>query len=380
MVLVLLGTQPRVVLPVLQAAHDLDVRACILLGSEATRSLRWSMLCQRYVPADFDRPDLVAQQLRDLARQHPDAVVVPCDCAAIRLLHALGSRVPLRTAPLPAPATFEALDDKGEFHRLCVAHGLPVPATVRVAGRLDLHYGGLVAALGRPFVVKPANASGSLGVVVVHDREQLESAIVRDPSYPGGPLVVQRFIDGIDIDVDLFAVDGRVRAITTHVVRGHWMEFLRHPALEALACRLCEATGYSGPMNLDARLEARSGEVLLIESNPRFWASLAGPLACGLNFLAEALPGARPSAPEPRRPAQARCNRRHPLLRPAEWWRAAGDAGPHGRLFRAMLRDPYSLANVVGELPAMAARRWQRAMACAPAPAARGDVRPSVQP
>lgn len=380
MVLVLLGSQPRLVLPVLQAAHDLGVRASILLGTAATRGLRWSMHCHDFLPTDLDRPQLVAQQLRALAREHPDAVVVPCDCPAIRVLQALGGRLPLRTVPLPTAATLEALDDKWAFHRLCTAHGLPVPATVHVEGKHALHYGELVAAVGLPFVVKPANASGSLGVVVVHDRDALESGIVRDPSYVQGPLVVQAYVDGSDIDVDLFAVEGQVRAITTHVLRGHWMEFLRHPALEDLARRLCEVTGYSGPMNLDARVDRRSGEVVLIESNPRFWASLASPLACGLNFLAEALPGALPPAVEARRPTLARCNRRHPLLRPAEWWRAIADDSAQGRQLRATLRDPYSLLEFLGELPAMTSRQWRRAGGGSPAKAARGGAKPSVQP
>lgn len=380
MILVLLGSQPRLVLPLLQAAHDLDVEGCILLGTAATRGLRWSMLCRQYVLADFDQPEQVAQQLRVVAREHPGAVVVPCDCPAIRLLQVLGARVPLRTTPMPDRATLDALDDKARFHQLCLAHGLPVPATVAVSGKHDLHYGELVAALGLPFMVKPANASGSLGVVVVHDREALESAVVRNATYPDGPLVAQRYVDGFDIDVDLFAVDGQLRAVTTHVVRGCWMQFVRHPALEALARKLCEATAYSGPMNLDARVDARTGEILLIESNPRFWASLASPLACGLNFLAEALPGALPPAIEARRPAQPRCNRRHPLLRPAEWWRAVADGSAHGRQFRASLWDPYSVAGFLGELPAMASRQWRRAGAGLLEKAERAAARPSVQP
>jgi hypothetical protein len=192
--------------------------------------------------------------------------------------------------------------------------------------------------------------------------------------------VAQRYVDGHDIDVDLFAVEGQLRAVTTHIVQGCWMEFLRHPALEAMARRLCEATGYSGPMNLDARMDARTGEVVLIESNPRFWASLAAPMACGLNFLAEALPGALPSVGGPRRPTLARCNRRHPLLRPSEWWRAVADGSPQGRQFRAALWDPYSLASFLGEVPAMAARQWQRGVFGQHGLAARRAGKPSVQP
>ena len=75
MVLVLLGSQPRLVLPVLQAAHDLDVQACILLGTAATRPLRWSMFCQQHVLADYAQPQQVARQLREIAQEHHCRIV-----------------------------------------------------------------------------------------------------------------------------------------------------------------------------------------------------------------------------------------------------------------------------------------------------------------
>lgn len=380
MILILLGSQPRVVLPVLQAAHDLDVAGCILVGTAATPGLRWSALCHGYVRADFDDPGSVARQLRELAQEHPGAVLVPCDCPAIRLLQALGPRLPLPSTPMPTPAALEVLDDKWKFHQLCVEQGLPVPSTVHVPDKHALSHGDLVAALGLPYVVKPANASGSLGVVVVHDRHELDRRIVGDPAYVDGALVVQRYVDGPDIDVDLLAIDGQLRALTSHRVAGCWMEFMRHPALEAMAARLCRATAYSGPMNLDARIDRATGQVLLIESNPRFWASLAAPLACGLNFLAEALPGAPAHLVEPRRPTAVRCNRRHPLLRPAEWWRAVADGGPQGRLVRAVLLDPYALGELVAEVPAMASRRLQRIAAAVRARGPGAAARPTVQP
>lgn len=360
MTLVLLGSQIRIVLPVLQAAHAMGSPRVVVVGTQETRGLRWSPWVRRHVLADFDDLERSASQLEELAREHPQGVIVPCDCPAIRLLHRLGPRVPLATTPLPTPQVLETLDDKWRFHLLCEAAALPVPATVCVAGKHQLDFTRLAATVGLPFVVKPTNASGSLGVVVVRSAQELLDRVVGERTYRDGPLVVQRYIEGRDIDVDLFAVDGELRAVTTHEVKGCWMEFTRDPMLEDMASALCRATGYSGPMNLDARIEQATGRIFLLESNPRFWASLAMPAACGLNFLAESLRTSRPAGAQPQRPALARCSRRHPLLRPRDWWRVLADPGSQGQWDRTMLLDPYTLCELAASLPAMAGRAMQR--------------------
>ncbi|MFI4926980.1 MAG: hypothetical protein ACHP7E_04745, partial [Burkholderiales bacterium] len=109
-----------------------------------------------------------------------------------------------------------------------------------------------------------------------------------------------------------------------------------------------------------ARIEQATGRVFLLESNPRFWASLAMPAACGLNFLAESLRTSWPAGAQPQRPALPRCNRRHPLLRPHDWWRVLADRGSQGQLARTMLFDPYTLCELAASLPAMAGRAMQR--------------------
>ncbi|MGZ5886213.1 MAG: ATP-grasp domain-containing protein [Ramlibacter sp.] len=358
--LILVGDQPRVVLPVLQAAHAMGETRCIVLGGAATRPLRWSALCARHVPADLDNHGRTAEQVRTLACEFPQAVLVPCDCPGIRAVRASGASAMLPTTPLPDPQTLEMFDDKWRFHQFCVASGLPVPPTVRVASKLELHFGVLAATVGLPFVVKPVDGSGSLDVVVVRSGEDLDARILRNPAYAKGPLVAQRYVDGWDIDIDLLAVAGRLRAITVHRVSGCWMEFERNDALEAIAETLCQASGYSGPMNVDARLERSTGRIALIESNPRFWASLASPAACGLNFLQESLRSAATADGEPRRLAGGRANRRHPLLRPAVWWTTLSAPDDRGRLLRATLFDPYTLGELAADLPAMAQRSLHR--------------------
>jgi hypothetical protein len=351
MTLILVGTQPRVIFPVLRAARYAGHTA-VLVGPAGTQGMRWSALCARHVLANLTRTEQAGEVLHALLREHPGATIVPCDCDGIRLLHRLADPA-LPTIPMPEPGTLDTLDDKWSFHQLCEAQGLPVPETVRAASREDLQFDEIARVTGLPFIVKPTCESGSRGVVVVNNARDLREKVIDDPRYPAGPVIAQRFIHGEDIDADLLAVGGQVRVLTIHRVRGHWMEFGRHAGLEEMASELCRTTGFSGPMNIDARLERDTGRVYLVEANPRFWASVDMPLAAGLDFLAECL-----SPPlQLRRLSPSRVNRRHPLLRPRDWPHLLTANTPDARLARTSMFDAHAGASLLRDVPAMATRR-----------------------
>jgi carbamoylphosphate synthase large subunit len=265
----------------------------------------------------------------------------------------------LATLPLPEPATLDMFDDKWAFHQFCLGHGLPVPLTLWVGPKSALDFNALTAALGLPFVIKPTNASGSVGVVVVHGREQFQQDIMDKPGYDFSSLIAQQFIAGADMDINLLAHQGLLRAVSVHRPGAQYIEFAGHSQLEAIAQKLSQLSHYSGLMNVDARLENGSGRVFLIESNPRFWATLASTVYCGLNF-AEASLQAVAKGTEPLRLNSGRYHLRHPLFRPSCWGTLLLDRGPRGRLLRARTFDLYALGELIGQVPAMLKRMTGR--------------------
>ena len=321
--------------------------------------LKWSRLCRQHTVIDFANDDAALQHLNSLAAQNPEAVLIPYDCEGIRLVNRLKNRLTLASLPLPEPATLDMFDDKWAFHQFCLGHGLPVPLTLWVGPKSALDFNALTAALGLPFVVKPTNASGSVGVVVVHGREQFQKDIMDKPGYDFSALIAQQFIAGADMDINLLAHQGLLRAVSVHRPGAQYIEFVGHSQLEAIAQKLSQLSHYSGLMNVDARLESGSGRVYLIESNPRFWATLASTVYCGLNF-AEASLQAKATGTEPLRLNSGRYHLRHPLFRPSCWGTLLLDRGPRGRLLRARTFDLYALGELIGQVPAMLKRLADR--------------------
>jgi hypothetical protein len=162
------------------------------------------------------------------------------------------------------------------------------------------------------------------------------------------------------MDINLLAHQGLLRAVSIHRPGAQYIEFVGHTQLEALAQKLSQLSHYSGLMNVDARLENGSGRVYLIESNPRFWATLASTVYCGLNFAEASLKAKAAGTAEPLRLNSGRYHLRHPLFRPSCWGKLLLDRGPRGRLLRARTFDLYALGELLGQVPAILQRLCKR--------------------
>ncbi len=358
---VLLGNSTRLALPVLQAMHSAGNFRCALVGSPQTAALKWSHLCSQHAVIEFTQDDAAVRVLNRMAQQNPQAILIPFDCEAIRLVNRVEGRLGIKSIPVPNLATLNMFDDKWTFAQFCLANDLPVPKTRFVGSKSNLDFSVIEAELGLPFIVKPINESGSYGVLVVHSREELEQKILNNEAYQCRPLIAQKFIKGADMCINLLAVGGQLRAVSVHKSGTTFIEFVPHVELEAIAEKICFASGYNGVMNLDVRLETHTGRVFLIESNPRFWATLASTVACGLNFAAESVKRTEPTD-VPRRLSAGRFYARHPLLKPSSWWRLVSDPTESGRMLRARAFDLYGLGELVRHLLAMIGKNWQRVM------------------
>jgi biotin carboxylase len=356
---ILVGNSTRIALPVLQAIHSMGDTQCAVVGSEQTQALRWSHLCRQHAVIDFTRDEASLQVINHMAEQNPAAILLPFDCEAIRFVNRVQGRLSLKSIPVPDMATLNMFDDKWLFHQFCASNALPVPKTLWVGPKSNLDFSTIQADLGLPFIIKPTNESGSNGVQTIHSLEELEQKILNNEAYVFTPLIAQKYIEGIDMDINLFSVDGQLRAVSIHRPHKSIIDFMPHPELENIAERICRCSQYSGVMNADVRLEANTGHVYLIESNPRFWATLVAAVDCGLNFAVESIQRTEPSV-VPRRLSAGRFDGRHPLLMPSSWWRLVSDRTERGRLHRARAFDVYGLGELVRDIPRMFKRGWRR--------------------
>jgi predicted ATP-grasp superfamily ATP-dependent carboligase len=360
---IIVGKSRNVVVAVLQSIRSFSDARCVVIGDFETTALNWSSLCDRQItltllPKD---DDLFLQHVYELARIMPDAVLIPADCVGIRLANRVRVNLPLPVAPIPHSDTLEAFDDKWRFYELCEKHEMSVPPTRLIGSKHQLDFRAVAADLGVPFVVKPTNQAGSHGVHIVTSEAYYDAVIRNNDDYRFSPLIAQRYIEGVDIDLSLLSIDGELSAFAVQQVIGPEIRFVSNAYLENIARELCRCSGYHGVMHVDARLEKCTGKIFLIESNPRFWVSVTASVWCGLNFVAESIqPSARPNGPLELTTGTAYT--RHPIMRPASWRQLISDRGAAGRLLRAMTFDPFSLANLCIDFPALVGRYARKHM------------------
>lgn len=358
------GKSKYVVLAVLQALQSHGNAQVYVLGDAETKAMRWSSLCREKLEVRFDGSGDVAfvGMVRRLSSSiYPQTVLLPVDCDGIRLVNRVKHLLEdgIQIGPIPDPDTLEMFDDKWLFHQFCERHGLRVPTTHFVGSKDKLDFAALEQEFGLPFVVKPSNMAGSIGVQIVRSRQEFQTQIVNNAAYQHNSLIVQRFIDGHDIDLSLLADHGKLSAFAIQRVNGHEIEFLPNPYLEMVASQIGRMSGFNGVMHIDARIDSKTGTVYLIECNPRFWASLTACVVSGLNFVMEAI---APSAAHAgiRRLIGGSASCRHPMLQPSSWKDLATDRGYLGRLWRAKALDPYSVAQFGKELSDSCMRLAQR--------------------
>jgi carbamoyl-phosphate synthase large subunit len=137
-----------------------------------------------------------------------------------------------------------------------------------------------------PLVVKPRWGSASIGVAVVRDRTELEVA-TRDETF-----VVEPFAPGDEYTIDLFlTAEGRcVGAVPRRRIEVRAGEVskgvtTRSEPLEELARCVGEALpGAFGPITIQVFMDGSTGEMNVIEINPRFGGGFPLAWQAGADF------------------------------------------------------------------------------------------------
>lgn len=353
---IVVGKSERIVVAVLQGIHCFTKAKCTVLGDSETRKLIWSSLCHRHVYIDFDSSDdqRAIDAINAIHRAVPDTVVIPADCTGIRLINRIKHQLLPAITPLPEPQALDQMDDKWQFYEFCRAAGLNVPTTYYIGSKDNLDFDDLVLKLGLPFVLKPSNESGSFGVQIIRSKEHYLKTVKDNEAYRFKSLIAQRYIEGEDVDISLLAQHGRISAFAIQETLGSTIRFVQNSQLQELATKLCAENGFHGLMHIDARVDRDTGQVFLIESNPRFWASLTASIWCGLNFVEESIKG-NISEAGAKALVSGIAYTRHPILRPAHWVTLLR-ASQRGRLVRLATLDVYSFGKFAADLPVMACR------------------------
>ena len=263
------------------------------------------------VPSPAEAPQAFVDELLALVRRHGIRLVMPVLEESLLALDGRRSEVEAQVALAAAPSNaLRRVLDKRINLAIARELGIDVPAQFELRDLAQVPE--LIDALGFPMVMKPAGSPHDpavdnfpFKVLYVRDERQLRGYLQQYCSAGVFPMF-QEFIDGEHRNVCCFASRGEVLAMCEHrshrVLKGQGV--LReivpvHPAGERGARAMLEYLQWDGVAQFCSLLDQRSGRLVYMETNGRFWSSLSGAANAGWDFPAwlyrYATTGATPS-------------------------------------------------------------------------------------
>jgi D-aspartate ligase len=191
---------------------------------------------------------------------------------------------------LPTPELLETVVNKFSLARCLEQHGLPTPATflytsVAVA-KNDL------ARLSFPVLLKPVIGGGGVGIRRFDKPDELLAALCAHPYEPGS-CILQSYVRGRDVDCSTLCRDGKILAHTMQTNLfprrdpfgpDDTLRFEQHAAAFSTVEKTLAALRWNGIAHFDMREDERNGRFYIVDFTTRFWTTLLGSLAAGVNF------------------------------------------------------------------------------------------------
>ena len=230
------------------------------------------------VPAAADSAGYVSA-IDDLCKRQAIDAVIPASEAEILVLARLGPSLPGGTSIICQPVDWlQTFGDKLRCMQALKPH-LPLVGFADSSDGKSVQQ--LVDEVGFPLVVKMRRSSGSQGIRVVHNTEELERCVADRPAS-----VVQQFMDDCEgeFSVGVFASRHFTEVLAFRRELRGWgcscfAETSQDSVVTGYALEFARASHLQGSANIQLRKSA--GRVYLLEVNARFSSLVAARALCG---------------------------------------------------------------------------------------------------
>ena len=250
-------------------------------------------------PSPFEQPDAFVQSICEAARRFRVRLVIPVVESTVTILNehreAIEAIAPLAMASREAVSL--ALDKRSQY-LLAQQHEIPIPKTMVPTSMQEVD--ARIAGLHFPVVVKPnqkphgrAALSYDFKVTFVADEDSLRNLLAIYFRH-SVVLIVQEFYVGHGIGFGVLMHHGQALAcyqyhrgrelMPTGGVPVRYESMPIWPNVQDYSVRFLQAMKWEGVAQVEWKAMPGTRDVVLMEVNGRFWASLPGSLHAGMDF------------------------------------------------------------------------------------------------
>lgn len=294
-VLLLNGENVQVVC-MAKALHELGVHVGALCSQKCSSGYMTRYLDEKYVCPDIiASPESYQAFVESHLKAHTYDLIIPMGDESADFLSkhktAIEQKYQVRCA-IPEYAIFDVANDKQKLMALCEEHGIIHPKTRELSIETMREVAEYV---GYPAMIKPNIAAGAKGIVRVDNHAELEE------KYPPiahqfGKCTLQQYVEQPDYyyNVMIFrSKAGKIAASAIIKIRRYfplkggsscYAETVEHPFLVRQCEEVLDRLGWNGFADFDILEDKHSGELKIIEINPRVPSSLQAAFASGVNF------------------------------------------------------------------------------------------------
>jgi predicted ATP-grasp superfamily ATP-dependent carboligase len=257
-------------------------------------------LSSRYVTVTVELPDYATNKkawvvaLLALQEREQFDLVIPCTDPRIIMLHENRADLAHIRLAIPSPDAMEWLFDKELTHEMCNALGVNVAPAARLEEKDTAD--GLIGTFKLPFVIKPRRSywNDQLGsadkVHIIESREQLELVLPQLVSRERW--LVEGYFEGVGTGVSVIAHNGKIQHAFQHRrlregkggASSYRISEALHAGMLSDCEKICAHMKHTGVCMFEFRFDDRSGRWILLESNARFWGSMALAVAAGADY------------------------------------------------------------------------------------------------
>jgi predicted ATP-grasp superfamily ATP-dependent carboligase len=288
-----------VLIPDGESAFALQVLQCLsqkkgvkifVLADKSWPKVRFSRYVAKFIPfngaqGEEGRLELIIK----VVKHNLIDVVLPVDEKTIRYISENRKSIDGFTSlvPLPDIPSFDLAINKWTLSQWAIKTSIPCPETILYASEPFKNNG---QATKLPVLIKPLYGGGGKGISFFKSQKELDLHLCNEMS---GKFIIQKFVEGFDIDCSVLCINGDVLAYTIQKVRNQrdeqfvpmmQIDFVNNTEVYDLVKKVVKELVWSGVVHFDLRYDIENDEIKLIEMNCRYWASVLGSLIAGVNF------------------------------------------------------------------------------------------------
>lgn len=286
MKVLIVSTNENLALIVLRCLSALGIRACVM-GVSTFHPIRLSRYCDDYLRYELrdllEENDSIIDDINNYCKQKKLDIIIPTGIDGTLFLSKVREKMTeAKVFPIDDIGTLKILNNKWRFWKLISKNGVPCPKTLLINDMCQLKS----LNLEFPVIIKQLELEGSIGIAKLNSQKELEIYMSNGKEFNALPLLIQEYIPGIDMCLNVLAKNGKIVAWSAqkYYLNKNIIEFVKDDNILDIGKKIVSCCNYTGVANIDMRLDDRDKSFKIIECNPRFWYSADMSMLSGVNF------------------------------------------------------------------------------------------------